>query len=125
MFTQTLRDQKAKRERQIEEKAQAHKESVARGIDALSLSKAVLDPDARRIYKLQKEVESTLRDLVKESESFHENVKAWNSMTSGIHTKIKEIGDFDQWLHKTEWDLLLVTQGIERAVASKEEKETD
>jgi len=122
MFEELLREHKEKQERRAKEEEESQQEAVARVRDALVASKALLDPDAQRTYQLQKEVDATLRDLVKEASLFHQNVQLWNKMASGIHMRVKEIGDFDQWLHKVEWDLQLITQALERSQAEKDQE---
>lgn len=122
MFEQLLREHKEKQARREKEEAKAQEAAAARVKDALVSSKALFDPDAKQAYQLQRELDSTLRDLVKEASLFHQNVHMWNKMASGIHMRIKEIGDFDQWLHKVEWDLQLITQALERAQAEKNQE---
>lgn len=122
MFEQLLREHKEKQARREKEEEKAQEAAAARVKDALVSSKALFDPDAKQAYQLQRELDSTLRDLVKEASLFHQNVHMWNKMASGIHMRIKEIGDFDQWLHKVEWDLQLITQALERAQAEKNQE---
>lgn len=123
MFEQLLREHREKQERREKEEKKEQEEAVARVKDALVSSKALFDPDAKQTYQLQRELDSTLRDLVKEASLFRQNVLSWNKMARGIHMRIKEIGDFDQWLHKVEWDLQLITQALERAQAEKNQED--